>query len=149
MTPAELAAAKALYESASPEPWTADLDQFSEEDGVVACVSNAATDLLFTGGPGIRTVSPERFEHIEDGAPWTAEDEATRNAAWASARESQDLKDAAFIAASRTLVPALIAEVERLRDRLLFILRACEDPDQPGDARADAIGDVARKVLCL
>ena len=114
MTPEELAQDKAICEAATQGPWTADLDMFSVDDGIVALVSDVGTHLLFTGSTDILTIVPQKRGLDMDDRPYTADDEAFKNAAWVQAKDSQALKDAIMMAAARTRWPAALAEVERL-----------------------------------
>lgn len=83
--------------------WMADLDVFDSSEGIVACVSNAKTELLFTAGTvlGVDTTPLD--------APWTLERAAKRNDEYAQARESQELRDATGIASARNALPTIAA----------------------------------------
>lgn len=106
MTDDELSAARALCDAATSGPWTSDLDMFDENEGIVACVMDGEISTIIKIATDLR---------IPNSNPWTAEDSRRRDAAWELAREGQEVRDAAFIAASRTLVPKLLDEVTRLR----------------------------------
>jgi hypothetical protein len=113
----DLAAARAVCEGATEGPWVAELDVFNSEDGIVASVSNARTELLFSAGTdfGIDTTPLN--------APWTQERSDRRDAEWAKAKESQELRDARFIASARTLLPQALDEISRLR---ALVVEACD-----------------------
>jgi hypothetical protein len=100
--------AREAMEGVTEGPWVAELDVFNGDEGIVASVSNARTDILFTAGTdfGIDTTPLN--------APWTQERADKLVAEWAKAKVSQELRDARFIAASRTLVPEFVARVEKL-----------------------------------
>jgi hypothetical protein len=106
VTNEELTAARALCDAATSGPWTSDLDMFDENEGIVACVMDGEISTIIKIETGLR---------VQNSDPWTAEDSRKRDAAWKRAREGQEIRDAAFIAASRTLVPKLLDEVARLR----------------------------------
>jgi hypothetical protein len=106
VTSAELLAARELCDAATSGPWTSDLDMFDEDEGIVACVMDGEISTI---------IKIETDLRVPNSDPWTAEDSRRRDAAWKLAREGQEIRDAAFIAASRTLVPKLLDEVERLR----------------------------------
>lgn len=89
MTLAELAAARALCEAASPGPWIASKHHLAVETAQLANDGTVYGNLMWVVEPG------------------DADDEHGRVAEFD--------RSAAFIAASRTLVPDLIAEVDRLR----------------------------------
>lgn len=103
----DLDAAEKLAAEATKGPWIAELDCFDSDEGIVAVVSNAGTDLLFKGWTGI-------LPHQCDGVSWTAEDSAKRDALYAQARGGQELRDARLMSAARLLVPQLVAECRRL-----------------------------------
>jgi hypothetical protein len=84
--------------AATKGPWLADLDVFSVNEPIQACVSNVGTSMLLTLDAG---------------------------SSWSEARESQGLKDAEFIAASISDIPALCDEVERLRETIFRIYKQC------------------------
>lgn len=108
--PLNLVAIRALCEAATPGPWIAELDCFDMDDGIDAIVSNDGTTILFKSNTGI----PMHRGSGPDGE-WTAGDSAKRDAQWAKARDGQELRDARFIAAARTLIPQLLAAVEQLQ----------------------------------
>lgn len=102
MTPKELAEIKARCDAATPGPYKAELDVFEHDDPEIeVCITNIGATTpptrgylsLFTAGTGLK-VSEEN---------------------WPKAHASQDLRDAEFFAHARTDVPALLAEIERLR----------------------------------
>lgn len=90
MTDADLAAIEARADAATAGPWKNDLDKFTDGEDIQACVCNEGIDLLATIATGTETD-------------------------WQEAGRSQAVKDAAFISAARSDVPALLAEVHRLR----------------------------------
>lgn len=112
LTDRDLAAARELCESATAGPYLADLDMFDNE--IVACISNATTAILFTGGTDCVVPHAQK---------WTQELQQQSDAAWERAKESQALRDAQFLAASGTLVPSLLDDVERLRTELADSVR--------------------------
>lgn len=94
---------------ATSEPWSSDLDIFDSSDGIVALVTSEGhgkEGLFLT--IGIDVPYPAAAE-------WTPDQQALADAAWEYAKTSQELKDARFVAAARTDVPRLLAEVRRLR----------------------------------
>lgn len=108
-----------LATAATPGPWEAELDCFSEADKIEAVVSTEGTRMLFSSGTDVPL-------HRQAGARWTEDDELKRDAQWAKARETQELRDAQYIAAANpSAVLALLdeldearAEVAELRSRL-------------------------------
>ena len=108
--PLDLDAAEKLSDSATPGPWIAELDCFDLDDGIDAIVSNEGTTILFKSS----TDTPIHRGSGPDG-DWTADDSAKRDVQWAKARDTQELRDARFIAAARTLVPDLIRAVREAR----------------------------------
>lgn len=92
----------ALLEKATPAPWKYDLDRFDDDNGIQACVTNDGVTLLATIATDVN------FDRGDETKPWTAEQEAAKNAAWAKAKESQAAKDAALIAAFRNAAPDLL-----------------------------------------
>ena len=99
MTPAELTAARALCEAASPGPWLASRRHLGVETSQVAKDGTAYGAMMWVVEPS------------DDDDP-----EADR-------MQEFD-RSAAFIAASRELVPKLIAEIDRLRDELGLAARS-------------------------
>ena len=97
----------ALAAAASPRPYVAELDDFGNGEHE-AIVSNAKTDILFTAGTGIGYAAPA------DGS-WTPADEEAKNETWRRARETQAMRDAAFLAAAANEVERLIHEISDLR----------------------------------
>lgn len=93
-------------EAATSGPWTADLDMFDMNEGIVACVTDEGVNLLATIATG---------KLIQVAEPWTEELTRLRDEQWRSARDGQELRDAAFIAHAREDVPYLLGEVERLQ----------------------------------
>ena len=111
MTAEQLKQIHERVEAATHGPWTAELDQFSVEEGIVASITDPDITMLVKIDTGLRIEGPN------DGS-WTAADSNRRDAQWRLARTQQEIKDATFIAAARTDVPALLAEVARLRHEL-------------------------------
>jgi hypothetical protein len=94
LTEAQLKRIEARALAATAGPWEAELDCFDPDTREIeACVTNQGVRILFTSGTDIEA---------SDGG-------------WKDARHSQALKDARFMAHSRTDVPALIAEIRRLQ----------------------------------
>ncbi len=88
MTPTTLDEIEARAKAATPGPWKADLDVFDpDEHEIEACVSNEGVTILATLSTGIR---------LHEDAP------GAHAKLWGQAGESQELKDAAFIAHART-----------------------------------------------
>jgi hypothetical protein len=84
---------------------------FSLEEGIVACVSDAQSNMIIKLETGLY-ITPG------DGVTWTAADSERRDAQWRLARAGQEVRDMAFVAAAREAVPELLDEVERLEDEL-------------------------------
>jgi hypothetical protein len=106
----DLDAIEQLARAATPGPYQSDLDMFSMDEGINAIVSNVGTTILFAAETD---VMPHRRS---DDEPWTAEDRAKRDEQWAKARETQELRDAQYIAAvSPDVVLSLLAELRKLR----------------------------------
>ena len=82
--------AKAL--AATPGPWMADIDVFSDENGYEACVSNVGTAILFTSGCDVPLHRPSH--------DWTANDSAIQHTRTEQAKASQPMVDAVYIAAA-------------------------------------------------
>lgn len=102
ITPEEIAEARAALEASSPAPWIADLDCFDDDErSIEACVSGGGE------GPPMLFMSPTEL-HNQATVTGTREDQ------WALAKETQDYKDAVLIALSRSLLPRLLDEIERL-----------------------------------
>jgi hypothetical protein len=124
----DLDAIEQLARAATPGPYQSDLDMFSMDEGINAIVSNVGTTILFAAETD---VMPHRRS---DDEPWTAEDRAKRDEQWAKARETQELRDAHYIAAvSPDVVLSLLAELRKLRRDL---------------ARTATERDAYRSMLC-
>ena len=108
MTALDLDRLEQLARGATPGPWSHDLDQFSDEDGPEACITDGTIAMLARIGTDV-ALPPRLPDHI----PFTAERRASLDAAWALAKESQAMRDAAFIAAASPDV--VIALVQRVR----------------------------------
>lgn len=135
MTDDELAEARRLCEAATPGPWDADLDMFSEFC-IEATVSNETASMLFT-------CSTDFTGHHRADGRWTEEDSFIRDATWRNARRmSKELRDAHFIAASRTLVPRLLDFIATLRADNAMLLAG-------GDADAHVATHHARELARL
>lgn len=131
--------------AATPGPWEHDLDIFDPDEGIVAVVSNAQTDLLFTASTDFGA------GRHPDGVPWTSDHTAERSRQWKLAHESQAKKDAAFIAAlSPSTVVALLDEVERLRVELRCAQIQAEDRGNSYQSARQRLADVeaARDEAC-
>ena len=143
MTPAEIANARKLCEAATAGPWSAELDMF-RDNIISACVSDASIEVL-----AILDTDYE-VKANKEGA-WTTQDSLNRDGLWRQARDSQELRDAQFIAASRTLLPQLLDEVERLRSALTdFADQDCaygDDCPTFGTRHGRCIGCKARRAL--
>lgn len=115
----DLAAIRRRAEAASGGSWYADLDCYEPDDpwieAGVSNISQAAGDMLFTG-PTVFRPSKEN---------------------WQKARESQEFRDAEFIAHARTDVPALCDRVEALEKALGALL---DDTDHIEDCLYDKPG---------
>lgn len=106
MTPAEIAALRALADAATPEPWAERPDS-----GKVAKRNDWHTIIDERGVPVVQTGFVEI--HPGDGEE-----------SYAEAGVKMRPEDRSFIAAARTAVPALLDEVERLRGALRGVLSA-------------------------
>lgn len=94
LTPSDLADLTRAVEALDPAPWEVDVDLFSEEDGVVATISDASTSFLITH---------ETEEHGVD------------TGMWARARETPAFRRASGIVALRNAAPALLATLAALQ----------------------------------
>ncbi len=107
-------AALAHAGKATPGPWSAELDIFDSDEGIVATISNVGTTMLATIGT----------DHVTTHAEWEADPIAAKEKAdgqWRQARDEQEMRDAVAIVALRNAAPAiadLCREVERLRARI-------------------------------
>ena len=123
VTKGQIARIRSLCEIATPGPWFAELDMFSSEEGIVACVSDIPNNMI------VKLATDLTIDPGVDGA-WTAADSERRDAQWRLARDGQEIRDAYFIAAARDDVPMLLAEVERLRAGLKQLqIRILDDRD--------------------
>lgn len=110
ITDEQLALWRELEAKATPGPWEGELDQFDPDEGIVATVADPRVHMLASINTDVRG------HFVDDASKWTEQDAVTSREQWEKAKQSQALRDAAFIAASRSAVPALLAEVERLRE---------------------------------
>ncbi len=108
---ATVRAALAHAGKATPGPWSAEMDIFDSDDGIVATISNVGTTMLATIGT----------DHVTTHAEWEADPIAAKEKAdgqWRH-RDEQEMRDAAAIVALRNAAPAIAAladECERLAD---------------------------------
>ena len=111
MTPDDdLAALERHARGATQGQWSADLDMFSTEEGIVASICDEKVKML---------VKIETGERVLGADPWKDADSVRRDAAWARARASQEMRDAEYIAAaSPGVVLALINELRAARRKL-------------------------------
>lgn len=133
-----------LASRATPGPWQASVDLFADDEDIRAVVDTPNVDLMFSCGTD---VMPHRGGDSPSN-PWTADDSRKRDEQYAKARESQAMRDAAFIAAARTAVPALLDQLEaveserdglaRRRDELLVTIKnlslSTPYPEEAGNA---------------
>lgn len=117
---------RALALKATAGPWSADLDMFDSNEGIVCLVSDPTCELMAILGTDLV---------IESAEPWTAEAEAAKNAQWRKARETQQLRDAAYIAAANP--QAVLALLDRIAALEAGLREACEAIDDLDHRRAD------------
>ena len=108
MTPKQLAEIKARVEAATPGPWEfetdSDIDGFSYVEWVEHIIS--------------KSVTIERYKHTYPGRQYQIIIASmTEN----ETQGKEEFANATFIAHARQDVPALVAEVERLRGRIAEI----------------------------
>jgi len=115
MTPAELDAAEALAAAATEGPWR-------KHD---------------IGGSGAQ--EPESIVVHTGHFDWEALQDGETSVAWMPRWDSQEDADAEFIAAARSLVPRLVAEV-RARDEVIKAVRGLVD-DWQGNGNSCELGD--------
>lgn len=114
----DLATLRALEDEATAGPWTAELDKFNDDEGLVATFTDAKVSFI---GKIETDLGVGDFEGRID--QWHAD--------CAAARDCQEMRDAAFIAAAREAVPALCDEVERLRALVADAADVFEKLDMP------------------
>ena len=125
-------------QAATEGPWTADLDCFANEDDqfpeIEACVSNDATALLFC----------ESVMVVREQADWQ------------KARDTQQYRNAEFMAHARTDVPeladlvdAFAGEVEGLESVVNLQKNRTRRRDLRIEALSEEIGDLSRRIETL
>lgn len=136
MTDEELKAARELCDGATPGPWQADLDMVS--DHVITALVHDGDRYTFSAH-----LDTDHEVWAETEGQWTDVDSKNRDEKWRLAREGQELRDATFIAAARTLVPQLLDEIERLRNPPLTEAQVIAALHEGAAERAAAEGDNA------
>jgi hypothetical protein len=118
LTDDELQAAKALVDAATPGPWSA----LPDEGMIESCVA--------------KIIWPRNAMNPQMGYRYA---EAARIGACGTHAELHAADNLRFIAASRTLVPRLLAEIDRLRARqqelLATIVRVTNETPYPDEVR--------------
>ena len=133
MTDEELDAIKARVEKATEGPWCWENCGEKGNDLIVGIALHVGSDEPCRGQVPPDSYDEHRHEYV---------DAVARKSALLS--EMATSFDAAFIAHARADIPALIAEVERLREALLRIVAEAESDD---DLTVSDGADIARAAL--